>query len=267
MSDNSYPPALPVPQSAPESRQTRGNGFGIAALVLGIVTMAGFAIPFLNFVTIGTGVAGLALGIIGLMIKFRPRKAAIAGVILSALGLILSIVLVIVYAAALSGAAKAFDTGTVPTFTPTGAATADAAPGSTSTFENGVLTTPSLKIEITDHKVIPVGQPGNEYGDKPVIAFYYKTTNLTDKKLDPTTAFLFNISVYQDNNTNAVNKLDVGSLPDSKFRDSQLEDIKNGGTVENALAYQLDDETTPVDLVAADLFGDTPIGKVSYPLQ
>ena len=42
----------------------------------------------------------------------------------------------------------------------------------------------------------------------------------------------------------------MGSLPDDRFLDSQTENIKKGGTVENAIAYELDDLVTPVDLVA-----------------
>jgi len=49
---------------------------------------------------------GLALGIVGLVVKNRLRGAAIAGVILSAIGLILSIIMVIVYTAVFFGVPK-----------------------------------------------------------------------------------------------------------------------------------------------------------------
>lgn len=134
-------------------------------------------------------------------------------------------------------------------------------------FKNGVLTTRDLRIKIIDHKVIPIGQKGNEYGEKPVIAFWYKVTNLSGKKTEPSTAFIMDITAYQDNNPNAENELNVGSLPDDRFLDSQTETIKKGGTVENAIAYELDDLKTPVDLVASDDLGMTKIGKTSYPLK
>jgi Domain of unknown function (DUF5067) len=137
---------------------------------------------------------------------------------------------------------------------------------SDSSFKDGVLATPEMKIVITDHKIILVGAKGNEYGSKPLIAFWYKTTNLTDKKVSPMD-FLFAFTAYQDNNPNRENKLDVGPLPDDRFLHSQTENIKNGGTVENAIAYELDDETTPVDLVAGSLIGTTEIGKVTYNLK
>jgi hypothetical protein len=47
-----------------------------------------------------------------------------------------------------------------------------------------VLTTEDLKIQITRSKVIRVGQKGNEYGEKPVIAFWYTTTNLSGGDVD-----------------------------------------------------------------------------------
>ena len=49
-----------------------------------------------------------------------------------------------------------------------------------------MLTTPDLKIQITRYKIIKAGQKGNEYGEKPVIAFWYKTTNLSGDDVDPT---------------------------------------------------------------------------------
>lgn len=153
------------------------------------------------------------------------------------------------------------------TFSPSEGDGADDSPSEDApTFENGVLTTPDLKIQITRYKVIKAGQMGNEYGEKPVIAFWYKTTNLSGAKVDPTIGFVLHFNAYQDNNPNAENELDVGSLPDDRFLDSQTENIKNGGTVENAAAYELDDLDTPVDLVATEGL-DEVIGKATYKLR
>ena len=58
----------------------------------------------------------------------------------------------------------------------------------------------------------------------------------------------------------------MGSLPDDRFLDSQTENIKKGGTVENAMAYELDDLDTPVDLVATEGL-DEVIGKATYTLR
>jgi hypothetical protein len=134
------------------------------------------------------------------------------------------------------------------------------------TFENGVLTTPDLKIQITRSTVIGAGQKSNEYGEKPVIAFWYTTTNLSGDRVDPT-KFILYFNAYQDNNPNAENELelDLAWSPNDRFSDSSTESIKKGGTVENAAAFELDDLDTPVDLVAADM--REVIGKTTYTLK
>lgn len=73
-------------------------------------------------------------------------------------------------------------------------------------------------------------------------------------------------NAYQDNNPNAENKLNVGSLPDSAFLDSQMSKIKKGGTVSNAMAYELSDTKTPVKLVATTPGGDE-VGSMTIKLK
>jgi hypothetical protein len=46
-----------------------------------------------------------------------------------------------------------------------------------------------------------------------------------------------------------------------------MANIKEGGTVSNAVAYELSDTTTPVDLVASLDLGSTEIGKMTFTLQ
>ncbi|MFD4957889.1 DUF5067 domain-containing protein [Microbacterium sp. NPDC058389] len=135
------------------------------------------------------------------------------------------------------------------------------------TFENQTLTTPDLVIKITAVKTIAVGEAGNEYGDAPVIAFWYDTTNVSGEDLDPTTAWISSFTAYQDNDPNAENELNIASLPDQAFLDSQIEKIKEGGTVSNAVAYTLTDTTTPVELVASIDFGMTEVGSATFQLQ
>lgn len=56
-------------------------------------------------------------------------------------------------------------------------------------------------------------------------------------------------------------------LPDERFGESQMEKIKMGGTVANAISYELDDTTTPVKLVAGGMFGDSEIGSMTFELK
>lgn len=134
-------------------------------------------------------------------------------------------------------------------------------------FRDNVLVTDEFKIEITDYRVIPAGETGNEYGDTPVVAFWYDTTNTSGADIDPSTAWIYSFTAIQDNDPNAINELNMGMLPDDSFRDSQIETIKKDGTVSNAVSYELDDDFTPVTLVATNgLFGDE-LGQQEYSIN
>lgn len=134
-------------------------------------------------------------------------------------------------------------------------------------FKNGEVKLNDLQIKITETKVIPVGEPGNEYGENPVFAIWYDTTNLSDKDIDPTTAWAAVFTAIQDNDPNAINQLEVGMLPDDSHLDTQLETIKKGGTVSNSIAYELDDLETPVTLVATQGLMGEELGKQNYNIK
>jgi len=124
-----------------------------------------------------------------------------------------------------------------------------------------------INIKITSWKVIPVGQKGNEYGKKPIIAFWYDTTNKTDKEIDPISAWLAVFNVYQDTSQSQVNELEVGSLPDEQFLDTQTEAIKKNDTAPNAIAYELDSETVKVNLKAHKGDGGKLIAKQKIAIE
>ncbi|MDF0728921.1 DUF5067 domain-containing protein [Cytobacillus sp. S13-E01] len=134
-------------------------------------------------------------------------------------------------------------------------------------FKDNEVKLEDLKIKITETKVIPAGKEGNEYGDKPVFAIWYDTTNLTDKDINATTAWLAVFEAVQDNDPNVVNTLNVGSLPDAQFRESQLQTIKKDGTVSNAVAYELDDLETPVTLIASQGILGGIIGEQNFDIK
>lgn len=136
---------------------------------------------------------------------------------------------------------------------------------SVSMFKDNVLTTEDYKLEITKYKVIAPGEKGNDYGKKPVIAFWYKVTNISGKELEPDDAWISTFKAIQDNDPNSVNELNIGILPDDKFLDTQTHKIKKGGTVENAVSYELSDTKTPVLLKASD--DEKDIGEQSFKLN
>ncbi|MFT2712343.1 hypothetical protein [Clavibacter sp. Sh2126] len=87
----------PEPEpTAPRERKT-SNGVGVAALIVGVVSLIGAVIPLINYVSGFLAFAGIVLGIIGLVLRDRPKGSALAGLIVSLAALILSIVLAIAY--------------------------------------------------------------------------------------------------------------------------------------------------------------------------
>ena len=71
----------------------------------------------------------------------------------------------------------------------------------------------------------------------------------------------------QDNDPNMENKLQVASLPDEQYLNTQTNTIKKGGTVSNAVAYTLTDTTTPVTLVANQGIAGDELGSQDYAIQ
>lgn len=133
-------------------------------------------------------------------------------------------------------------------------------------FKDGIYTSPQLTINITGTKVIPAGETGNELGEKPVIAFYYDITNNSDEEVTPSDWVLY-FKAIQDNDPNKINELNVAPHPDNELMNDQLSIIKKGGTLKGAVAYELTDETTPVQLVATAKFGSEEIGRESYEIK
>ena len=84
----------------------RSNGFGVAALVIGIIALVGSPIPFLNYTTGPLAFIALVLGIVGIVVKNRPKTAAVAGTIIAAIALILSVILASAYTAGFNAVAK-----------------------------------------------------------------------------------------------------------------------------------------------------------------
>lgn len=137
-------------------------------------------------------------------------------------------------------------------------------------FDGTYLKGNTYTIKITDYRVIQPGEIGNEYGDVPVIAFWYDTMVNPDydnsRPIEPNSAWIMNFEAIQDNDPNLVNELGIASLPDDAFLDTQSAEIKPGGTVSNAVAYELSDTTTPVKLVAGSILGDS-FGEAEFPIE
>ena len=135
----------------------------------------------------------------------------------------------------------------------------------TRSFKDDVLELPTATVKITGHHVIDPGSPGNRIGDKPILVFDYEMTNKTDKELR-TADFSSMFTAIQDNDENSVNELKTG-FSEYIDTDNMLDKIKKGGTVKSSAAFELDDLTTPVELVAREKYGEEEVGSQTYKLE
>ncbi|GAB3523301.1 DUF4352 domain-containing protein [Arthrobacter monumenti] len=108
MSNHQYHPA-PNPDAGygypPQPAAPRGNGVGVAALVVGIVAIVVALIPLLGMVSFFLGPVAVILGVIGLFLKNRKKGTAITGVILG----VLSVIVAAIWTAALGAGVEAMD--------------------------------------------------------------------------------------------------------------------------------------------------------------
>ena len=137
---------------------------------------------------------------------------------------------------------------------------------SPSTFADGVFQSSLLSIRITDTRVIPLGDEGNEYGEAPVMAFWYETTNVSGQTIDPLTAWLTHVRARQDTGDGALVELTLAMAPDPSLIATQTDPIEPGATVTNAVSYRLEDDSVPVELLAVDTRLNE-VGTQTFPLQ
>lgn len=100
--------ATTPPAGAPAA-PARGNGFGVAALILGIVAILGAPFPIINIFSAVLAVIGLILGIIGLTRKGAAKGTSIAGTIISAVAIIIVIISSIIVSVGLAVLDEALD--------------------------------------------------------------------------------------------------------------------------------------------------------------
>lgn len=88
---------------------SRGNGWGITALVLGIVAVVFSFIPVMGIVAFVLGPLAVLFGLIGATRKFAKKGAAIAGLVLGILSIVIAAIWMAVLSAAVSSADQALN--------------------------------------------------------------------------------------------------------------------------------------------------------------
>lgn len=82
----------------------RNNGVGLSAFILGIVALLCAIVPFLSFIAWLPALAGLILGIVGLVLKNRKRLFAALGLSISVVAIIVGIIVSVASVFAVAGA-------------------------------------------------------------------------------------------------------------------------------------------------------------------
>lgn len=136
-----------------------------------------------------------------------------------------------------------------PTAAPTAEPTVEPKPNAM--FDGMVYEDDEARIEIIGCEILEVGSEYNKYGDVPLVCFKFNVTNLSDGDVSASGKWIDTFRAYQDNDPNFLNELNVGSQENSAYHDTAFAKIKKGGTVEDVMTYELDDEETPVTLVAS----------------
>lgn len=164
--------------------------------------------------------------------------------------LALALVFALVFALCACGAAAPETKATPePTAEPTPEPTVEPKPNAM--FDGMVYEDDEARIEIIGCEILEVGSEYNKYGDVPLVCFKFNVTNLSDGDVSASGKWIDTFRAYQDNDPNFLNELNVGSQENIAYHDTAFASIKKGGTVESVMTYELDDEETPVTLVAS----------------
>ncbi|QDY89113.1 type IV secretion system protein [Arthrobacter sp. UKPF54-2] len=110
-SQGTAPADTPAPAAVPSAPTpvSKGNGWGVAALVLGIVAVVFSFIPVMGVVAFVLGPLAVLFGIIGVTRKLAKKGAAVAGVVLGILSIVIAAIWMAVLSAAVSSADQALN--------------------------------------------------------------------------------------------------------------------------------------------------------------
>lgn len=109
MSEPLAPVAQPAPVTPQNSRSSKGNGFGTAALVLGILAIVLSIIPIAGFIAFVLGPLAVIFGVIGLTRKFSKKGTSAAGLILGVLAVIVAIIVTAMISAAANSVSESLN--------------------------------------------------------------------------------------------------------------------------------------------------------------
>lgn len=104
-------------------------------------------------------------------------------------------------------------------------------------------------MKLNEVRILQPGE-GDNFMDYPILGIWYSfTLNADAAPKGAQIAWFDAVQVIQDNNPNYTNELMVDIIPDHQYLDTQMLDIKPGGTMDMAVGYKLaDDFETPIQV-------------------
>lgn len=88
------------PAQYPPIPPSRGNGWGITALILGVIAVVLSFIPVVNIGGIVLGALAVIFGVIGLILRGRTKGTSIAGLVLGTVAIVIASIVLAITAAA-----------------------------------------------------------------------------------------------------------------------------------------------------------------------
>lgn len=125
-----------------------------------------------------------------------------------------------------------------------------------------------IDVKVLETEFIPKGT--YEGQEKDQLGIIYEVKNKSDKEIDPISGWYATFEATQDTK-DTVHKLETAPMPNIKkyqdYLDTQLDIIKKDGTLKNAMAYELEDTTTPVILKATKGVGGKKLGEIEVKIE
>ena len=220
-----------VPATTPIEPPKQTSGLAIAGLVLGIIGILGSVVPLLNLLSMPLTIVGLALAIAGFVVTNRGTRGgkgiAIAGIVLGALSLV---IILVMYGGAAGSASRTATPAKSTAATASASAPAASASASSAAKQSSAATSKKYEVTIDDART------AEDYKGNPVIIVRFSWTNNSDK------ATSFAVAAFPKCFQNGV-QLDTGIVVNDIDSDGYLADVKPGYGTSLEMAYSLKDDS------------------------
>lgn len=211
---------------APAPTHPSTSGLAIAGLVLGILGILGAFVPLLNLLSLPLSIIGLALAIIG-FVGIRKGKHTGKGIAIA--GIVLGIIAVLVVALMYGGAA-ASSNASKSSVSASAAAVSQASSSSVASVASSSTSSSKYAVSIDSARL------ATDYSGKPVAVVKYTWQNNSDK--DASFAVSLSPKCFQ----NGV-QLEVAIMSEEIDNDGYLAQVKPGYGTTLEMAYELKDRS------------------------